>query len=513
MYGSVVREGSTYRIWLGEWEPYYAESTDGLRWSKLRLLRSLSPHGWSPRNLCITRDGERAHADHAFKLGYHCGNYKSTESTCVASSADGIAWTPWGGGKHANAEARCDQLRQCCGPGCASAADTYNCMYRRAADGAHLLINRRNYGTKRAWREIRGVRLSANRHLWHNFTGFGVVSEWYLDRLGKDERYQRQVYSLSVAPLHAEPPAGISGVRAEGAQIYMGLLTLIEWAKIGSLAKKRAAPPFTRDVLSVYLITSRDGVHFDLSSVYAQNPLIPRGACAVDKPRRQPWPAAGSAAARAAWAERACEFDHGYMQPASSMVSAPDGRHMLYYEGRPVQHEDRWQTKATIGVATWARHRIAALARRPTLPAGECASLTTRAFALPAEMSGNGTALTLNADASAAGAAISVGVLLADEKKELAGFEGYRGQVRAADGPDLPVRWMRSLGALRGERVRLRMALCGGARLYSYTVWSDSVTAARRPGAKSFLRPPKKQKSLKPRARPAGASKAKPKRR
>ena len=107
----------------------------------------------------------------------------------------------------------------------------------------------------------------------------------------------------------------------------------------------------------------------------------------------------------------------------------------------------------------------------------------------------------------------SVGVLLADEKKELAGFEGHRGQVRAADGPDLPVRWMRSLGALRGERVRLRMALCGGARLYSYTVWSDSVTAARRPGAKSFLRPPKKQKSLKPRARPAGASKAKPKRR
>ena len=292
MYGSVVREGSIYRIWLGEWEPYYAESTDGLRWSKLRLLRSLSPHGWSPRNLCVMRDGERAHADHAFKLGYHCGNYKSTESTCVASSADGIAWTPWGGGKRANAEARCDQLRQCCGPGCASAADTYNCMYRRAADGAHLLINRRNYGTKRAWREIRGVRLSANRHLWHNFTGFGVVSEWYLDRLGKDERYQRQVYSLSVAPLHAEPPAGIAGVRAEGAQIYMGLLTLIEWAKIGSLAKKRAAPPFSRDVMSVYLITSRDGVHFDLSSVYAHNPLLPRGACAVDKQRRQPWPAA-----------------------------------------------------------------------------------------------------------------------------------------------------------------------------------------------------------------------------
>ena len=183
---------------------------------------------------------------------------------------------------------------------------------------------------------------------------------------------------------------------------------------------------------------------------------------------------------------------------------------MLYYEGRPVQHEDRWQTRATIGVATWARHRIAALTRRPTLPVGECASITTRAFALPAEMSGNGTALTLNADASATGAEISVGVLLADEEKPAAGFEGHRAQVRAADGPDLPVRWTRSLGALRGARVRLRLVLCGGARLYSYTVWSGSVTPATRwPEAKSFVRAPNKQKS-KPRARP-GTIKAKPK--
>ena len=109
MYGSVVYERRRYRMWLGEWEPYYTESEDGVTWSRLTPLRKLmkakaaasgggggrgAGGGWSPRNLCITRDPSADQPAHRYKMGYHCGNLFAEESTCLATSPDGLAWTP-----------------------------------------------------------------------------------------------------------------------------------------------------------------------------------------------------------------------------------------------------------------------------------------------------------------------------------------------------------------------------------------------------------------------------------
>ena len=89
-----------------------------------------------------------------------------------------------------------------------------------------------------------------------------TVARWYLDRLGKLERYRRQIYALALTPY------------SEG--LWLGTLTLIEWAKDLEELEDASAPAFTRDTTQVYLVTSRDGVSVDTSWVYAHRPLLPK---------------------------------------------------------------------------------------------------------------------------------------------------------------------------------------------------------------------------------------------
>ncbi|KAL3923189.1 MAG: hypothetical protein SGPRY_004303 [Prymnesium sp.] len=475
MYGSVAYDKGKYRIWLGEWQPYYSESVefgpemyhplllssmdefpcssvsidhpysssisdvDGVNWAPLRLMQQFSPHGWSPRNLCIWRDPHERRPPHVYKMGYHCGNFMAEESTCMATSPDGFKWQPYNGGSpgtvSSNAKLRAHQIRASCGPGCVSAADTLNCFHHSEADGSYWVVNRRNFGTEERWREIRGVRLSINRKFLTNFSNFVEKRAWYFDRLGKEERFQRQIYSL-----------GITSLREEG--IHLGILTVIEWPKIGSVYESHPLPPYKHDYMSVYLITSRDGELFDLSSVYSYNRLIPRGVCSSAVRDHVNWIEASMSG---------CEFDHGYVQPASGFVADDKGNHHLYYEGRPVQHEDRWKVPATIAVASWQRHRITALTRRPDASA-PCGEIVTRPFVL------NGSELLLNADTSAKGSSMSVDVVSASSGLSLA-----KGIV-SGNGDSLMVWWERGqLPSLHGRQVKLRISLCGAAKVYAFT--------------------------------------------
>ena len=229
MYGSVIYEKGRFRIWLGEWVPYYSTSADGIRWDPLRPLQAwkgfnaskeneLDSSSLVPRNLCVTRTGPPSERNvsgqatevlHKYKLGFHCGNYTGWESTCIAHSSDGLEWTPY-------------HQKQNCGPACKWAADTTNCLFwypgdftggdetsALASKAGYRLINRRNYGTPAAWREIRGIRVSVATGNGGLLSGddkdaaelahFEELSSWYFDRLGKAERFQRQMYSLSVA--------------------------------------------------------------------------------------------------------------------------------------------------------------------------------------------------------------------------------------------------------------------------------------------------------------------------
>jgi len=294
--------------------------------------------------------------------------------------------------------------------------------------------------------------VSCNSAFGANFTGFTEARSWYFDRLGKTERFQRQVYSLSVTPMPDQ-------------KLFLGLATVIEWPKVGSLAKSHAQPPFAHDIMSVYLATSRDGELFDLSGIYSYNRLIPRGSCQQQLIESMARNGTG-------WLEAStngCEFDHGYVQPASEIVTSLDGRHHLYYEGRPVQHEDRWHVPARIGVATWDHHRLAALSRAPDVPGGACGVVTLRPFAL------NVSTLTVNADVPTNGAALTVSVfdaLLPTVDQPL--LQGHA----IGNGRHVKVIWgpVRRPEPLQHSRLlQLRFQLCGLANLFAFTVGKTPV--------------------------------------
>jgi len=478
MYGSAVHDGSRFQIWLGNWVPYFSSSIDGLHWLPLQELPPWvgykpPPHGDTelppdnsarvPTNLCVTLDGPRAadgetdNSTYRYKMGFHCGNYTGWESTCLAHSPDGINWTPYHGKRH-------------CGPACKWAADTTNCLFwypgavggndtKRVAGPSYRLINRRNYGTPAAWREVRGVRVSAAVSNSDEDLGkqkkdksrendpallesFDEISSWYFDRLGKGERFQRQMYSLS-----------ISTDIYSSTGLHLGIATVLEWPKVPNPTPH---PPWQHDVTSIYLLPTRDGgMTFDLDWVYTGSPLISRGGCNASE----------------------CEFDHGYLQAASEFVTVND-THWLFYEGRTERHEDRWKKPATIAAATWRRHRFAAI--RParvteskwltsSVPQhSDCGLVVTKPFQLA------GSALHLNV--AIGGGASTVIVAVLRPNNDNAAYEGF-GEDDAlvfgagVDSLDALVTWRDArLGTLRGKRVRLLFRLCGDARLYAFTI-------------------------------------------
>jgi len=181
------------------------------------------------------------------------------------------------------------------------------------------------------------------------------VSAWYLDaHEGKSERFLRQLYALTRTPHN-------------GGRVFLGLASVIELPKGGDRPAGRQHPPRRRtpaklahDVIQPYLVTSRDGIRWDLGWIDRRRPLVPLG-----KPGA---------------------FDHGIVFPASRIV-AGGGRHWVFYEGRAVPHErrhDGYASFAGIGLATLDRDRIVRV--RPASAWGEWGVLTTTAFRLGADV-------------------------------------------------------------------------------------------------------------------------------
>ena len=285
--GTVLYEDGRFRAWVDQFRQTYHESTDGVRFfAKEGALEWLHPLPADPRaaaggyrraakllggravaqsTLTVTRD-EAAPAAERYKSAFNCIEEKSSnalghdpravdpslraggewQSTCLGYSADGLHWRPYEL-QHERGE----------GPeGLRMASDTSNSIYYDQRRGVHRLVNRWNapipagqYGTPRGnpnwWREIRGVRISANADLRADGTprAWQEDATWYLDREGKGEHMRRQIYSLQVSPVAS-------------AGLFVGLLNVIEWGKRPEAAEE---PPFAYDVMRTYLATSRDG--------------------------------------------------------------------------------------------------------------------------------------------------------------------------------------------------------------------------------------------------------------
>eukprot|EP00966_Prymnesium_polylepis_P109671 2537833-Prymnesium_polylepis.1 len=136
-----------------------------------------------------------------------------------------------------------------------------DCNVQPLFDARHdrqLVWYRQDFGTPGGWREIRGTQVvSLSRRLRGPGGGTGrenvlpptfkKESSYYFDRLGKLEKYRRQIYSVTFTR-HSD-------------NLWLGLMTVIEWAKDDSERVGTQQPAFERDTTSIYLVTSRDGVH------------------------------------------------------------------------------------------------------------------------------------------------------------------------------------------------------------------------------------------------------------
>jgi hypothetical protein len=170
------------------------------------------------------------------------------------------------------------------------------------------------------------------------------VHQFYLDMDGKDERYRRQIYSFT-RTLH------------EG--VYYGVCQIFEWARsldiieedgtdvadvldrvINGERGKGGAHPITdaeadnfrerfnrtADTVRSFLVTSRDGMHWDMASIYADKPMLPPGTCGVDV-------------------------------VAAQMVTV--GKyHYFYYECRKGTHRDRFDPPAEVQLARYPVGRM-----------------------------------------------------------------------------------------------------------------------------------------------------------
>jgi hypothetical protein len=367
-----------------------------------------------------------------------------------------------------------------------------------AAAQLYVLTKRQAFASARGrtaarlWREIRGVRFSTAADLVApaaaqcaaSTAGGGSArpaftprAEWYLDRSGKVERFERQLYALSVGDL---PEAAASAKRSAAAArpaadaLRVGVLTLLNWPKVNSTVElAHLHPPYGHDTVSAYLLPSRDGLTFDLDAVYANTPAIPHGGCEAG--------ARGGLGANGA--EGRCAPDHGYIQPATELLTH-HGRHWLYYEARPLTHQHRWRVPAKIGVARWPLHRLTSVRADPRCAAPKarggvdaaaaaraCGDVLTRPFAMPADV----RAVKVNARGGEPGGSQRGGLRVQLVREGAAALTlGFGPAARAAtlygDGPAARARAPGGggLSALAGVQVQLRFQVCGDAALFAW---------------------------------------------
>ncbi|MFV2067245.1 MAG: hypothetical protein ACC645_09720, partial [Pirellulales bacterium] len=277
-YGTVLHDGEKFQMWYSPWRfaIAYAESTDGRHWEKPELglydfsvdRANKETHfdhnsGFFPRAdadpnytgkanniIGIFGDGFSAYLDphetdpaHRYKAGY---GHLSKICACLTHSPDGIHWTPYNHGE----------------PVTGRAADSYNQIIWDEHAKTYRLFTRNDFATNN--NEVRGTRGMVNSDIKANPTDWKTVRSWKFDREGNQEYKRRQLYSMTDW-IH------------EG--IHFALLQVYEWPG-NPPRRKTGAEPYKRherDVVNFYLATSRDGDHWDLDWVYAEEPLVPRG--------------------------------------------------------------------------------------------------------------------------------------------------------------------------------------------------------------------------------------------
>jgi hypothetical protein len=257
-----------------------ATSKDGVTWYDKQEIRIAVNCG---KDMCVLYDTSETDPRFRYKMIIDSGN--ELNKPALAVSADGIVW---------------DQKEMNESMGFPGYSDTTPCLYHDSPTGEYHFVSRQQFWTPRFYREIRGavtqsgsLDMSKKKPVWTP----NVTNEFYFDMDSKDERYRRHLYSLT-------------RTRYAEANIYFGIAQMYEWptiySKLGNTidkiekvvkslpvgnakAKERLVKSIDDegDALRLYLVTSRDGIHFDLDWIYAGQRWMRKRQCGSEIPAAQ----------------------------------------------------------------------------------------------------------------------------------------------------------------------------------------------------------------------------------
>jgi len=335
-----------------------ATSKNGSNWQKQQCIVSKKGYGgyinWGV-DACVLYDEWDKNPSHRFKMVYNCSppkdplsknqkrkefapqknldsSVRNLDDTCIATSPDGITWTDHGRkfGK---------------------ATDTQPCLSHHGYGENYTLVLRKDYGTAKMFREIRGTQfLTIREDIFQEYLPkkeegtmpFEYLNEFYLDYNGKEERYEHQLYTFRTTSQYND--------------VHIATVDVLHWPRVPSLRQwKRHAPndDFPQDNVMTYLATSRDGIRYNFGWIYSHVPL-PLGK----------------------------GLGFRYIAAASQILTL-DGYHWLFYSGNRNGHRDRWKGKEEIRLAKFPVGRLSGLRRSSSIPVTVPGLIRTRPFLLP----------------------------------------------------------------------------------------------------------------------------------
>ena len=398
LYGTVLYDDGKFKMWWRHQNQSgysYAESADGVSFETKAELSGINFAG--DYTLAVEID-ENAPDDSAkFIAGYDAPGMAAG----IAKSTDGINWTPLNDGK----------------PVTHRAADTYNQVLWDKAAGNYKLFTRTDFGTGGGAGEVRGHRVMTNPNIHEDPTNWELVKEWIFHIHGESEKQRRQIYALTDWIYHGQ---------------HFSLMSVYEHIDDFSEGPQDKNKRHDKDVMNIYLGRSRDGASWDLSSVYAEKPLIERG---------------GEGA-----------FDNGIAIAASSIVTH-DNKHWIYYSGWNERHgnaDEPRERDAAIGLATMRLegfYSLQAQQRKGTM--------TTRAFVL------GGDEIQINVNAVAGEVTAEI---LDARGKTVPEFSGENAaSLIKVDDVRAALKWPQTLTRLNGSVIKLKLTM-KNAHVYAMKV-------------------------------------------
>jgi len=294
-YGSALPDAQGVRLYTYGGDVWTA--ADGLAFTRTGVINGI-PFGDGEQSMAVSRTDDLPDSQR-----YLAAFSTPSVEAGIAISSDGLSFTALNGGA----------------PVTGRASDTYDQLLFDPVRGQYRLNTRTDFGDAGGSGEIRGVRTMVNSDIVGTPTAWTTISEWSLTPWF--EPTDRQIYAKTEFVYRG---------------VYFGLATV--YSGIGDMSEGPVdyVTRHERNVLDAYLLTSRNGIDWDLHWILAGQPLVARGASGT--------------------------FDKDAILPAAQVVTT-GGKHVLYYSGADERHDVPARNWG-IGRATVQQDRLVCQAAR-----------------------------------------------------------------------------------------------------------------------------------------------------